>query len=264
MNQEKFLPLNGIDWNIQKIPLSVSKAGNKQISSYYNIIRTDKGNILGSCTDLRVIKQNSAVYKEIKKSATCFKLKIKNARLLDSGKHIVFKLCQDDNSFQLVNHTVAKHINVIYHHDSGKYSVQNLYTFQSFDGNYIQSILKVPYNDNLEIMINDSIIRAFDIEVNLFKMLESYSSKQVDYGIVSFLFKTLTEKLTVRKIKYKNDLLSIINSGVHDTSDLGLFMSICQYAYEKFPVKDHDASIHLGKAQDLIERAYLFITDNYN
>jgi len=268
MNQEKFLPLNGINWSIQKIPLSVSKEGNKQISSYYNIIRTDKGIILGSCTDQRVIKQNSAVFAEVKKVAKRFELKVRNAHLLDSGKHIVFKLYPIDNIFQLKrlqepgDGKVTKCINIIYHHDSGKYNVQNAYTFQVLDGNDIQSILKVPYNDSLDVMVNDAIIKDAEIELSLFKMVEEISSKKFEHEIVSFLFK-LHENKTSRKLKYKNDLLDIINK-TKDKSDLGLFMAISKYAFEKFPVKDHNASIHLGKAQELIDRAYYFIINNYN
>jgi hypothetical protein len=268
MNTEKFLSNSNMNWPVQKVPLAISKNGNRRITSYYHIVRGDKGNVLGSCTDARQLKQNSDVLAEITKAIKGTGLTISDGSPIDkAGKHIAFNLRSKDpitliQPFEIPgDRKLTANTHVIYHHDSGKYETQNSFTFHILDGDDIKVVIHSQYNDDLSTMIKKSLEYQEEIIGALFKMKDTESTTKIEYHLAEFLINPNNSKWTAQKYSAKAELINIINKRTYGTCMLSLFLSVCQYASTSSSIKDRETSLHIGKVHDIMNRAFLYLKE---
>lgn len=254
------LKRSGMDWSVQVVPLSIKHQGTKKVSSYCNIIRTDKGFVLGNCLEGHKVKQNREVYEEIQRVINQHKLdlKITNVESLDlHGKHIRFELSNPEYLCVLdcIKHTIS----AVLHHDTG--TVDLYHTFSFADSDSTLNIKTLPANTIEERILNTL---SSDTTLESLSHFDELPVKSAD-SITTFLLNPTNSEMSDRKKASKILLENCIKTSMqmHGNTCSAVLKGVFTYS-SSIRTKDIKTSTFVGKAAELNNRAFEYLKESHD
>lgn len=272
----------GLDWEVNKIPLTYEYKGKPSTSPYYGLVRSDNGTILGNCTDDYHIGQNKDIVQSLISIADGHDFEINKGGAINQGRKIFVQL-ELPGQVDIGSDKVTRYITALSRHDgrgalafsltNKVMSCQNMFNKMMRGAEYkirhtssmAERILEMQNAITLLINGDSAMTEQFR------KWAHTDVSKDLIEEMVTYLLNTdkvAEEMLSKKKMKHIENMRTVIKSEMNTKGEnlWGLFNGATFYANH---IKQHPArpngkveSILTGGANLMMNKAHSFIEEN--
>lgn len=272
----------GLDWDVNKIPLTYEYNGKPSPSPYFGLVRSDNGTILGNCTDDYHIGQNKDIVQTLISIAEGNDFEINKGGAINKGRRIYLQL-ELPGLVDIGPDKVTRYITALSRHDgrgalafsltNQVMSCQNMFNKIMRGAEY-----KIRHTASMSermLEMQNAISKLINGDQYMTEQFRKWAhtdvSKDLVDEMVNYLLNTdkvADEMLSSKKLKHIENMHTVIKSEMNTKGQnlWGLFNGATYYANH---IKQHPnrqngkvESILTGGANILMNNAYSFIEEN--